>query len=237
MAALEQCEYNLILKQGYLSKQSTYLRQWRQKWIVLKGFCVLIFNQKPIDHQTNDVVEMYDLSIYDRVEPCNTASFEFKLFSSDANTPATKWRANTNEEMMEWMDCIQKQKQKLSINDSMNVENELNVLSSISELINEGYSCTALRISIHDDENESDEQINIFDPRSMFESEQPHKENESQLATTLFSAINENIDEKIDPILDIECNDMFRDLDYAKMSSSIHDMLPMKKNNSKTLLK
>merc|ERR1712228_911241 len=125
-----------------------------------------------------------------------------------------------------------------------NDENELNVLSTISQLIDEGFSCndtqTALRISIHD-ENESDgdsafnEDMNAFDPRSMFASEpSPHPTmDKSHLATTLLSAINENMDEKSEAIINMQCNDILKDLNYAKISSSIHEMLPIKAKQTK----
>ena len=258
MSELDVSEYSLLVKEGYLFKQSSsYLKQWKSKWIVLKGFCILIFNQKPIDHRTNDVLEIYDLTIYDNIKmlmpSIKNNSFEFELFSSSNNTkqsPPTKFKANSNKDMIEWINDIQKQINKISINDTI-TDNDYdhyddNVLTSVSQLIDDGFTANetsmALKISINENNDDSssddDDQNGLpltasFDPRSMFEStdtgipsQTDNGQTEKELKTALLSAIHETMDEKeVSNTSAFDCNDIIKDMNYRKISSSIQDIL------------
>merc|ERR1712228_403717 len=68
-----------------------------------------------------------------------------------------------------------------------------------------------------------------FDPRSMFEMEEQitkKRESESAVATALMSAINENIDEKTEEVVDMECTKaILPDINCSQVSSSVQKIL------------
>jgi len=183
------CEYSRLVKQGYLKlyNSSSYFSQWKTKWIVLKGFCVLVFNEPPVDHKSNDVLHIFDLSVYDESQAISNDGDRkhiLHLYSSASRSKSSmdaKFRSNSKEELMQWIDCIQKQQHKICINERINQENEPTVLCSISQLIDDGCTSnqteTALKLSVMNekeldtDDSDDDEApfIASFDPRAMFQ--------------------------------------------------------------------
>ena len=265
MSEADVCEYSLLIKQGYLFKQSSYLKQWKSKWIVLKGFCLFTFNQKPIDHQTNDVLEIFDLTIYDTIQQIDQSVFQLLQSSSSSSSSSnhdnnTKFKANSNKEMIEWITKIRKQQNKININNNMLNDNDQVLLSSISQLIDDGFTrnevVSSLNISLaindqstdddDDDNDDGNSLLNVglntsFDPRSMFDSissttanttTTSTNESKEELTTALLSAINENMDEKNETeMINIDCKDIINDVNYKKVSLSIQDILSIKNKN------
>ena len=68
----------LIIKNGYLKKQSAHLHLYRKRWIVLVENKIYSYKDK---ENMVKATEIFDLTIYDIVKTCNK-SFEFILSSS-----------------------------------------------------------------------------------------------------------------------------------------------------------
>eukprot|EP01083_Nonionella_stella_P266426 901315_1 len=132
--------YSCLIKEGYLCRKSSYLKLWKTKWVVLKGFCVFIFNEKPVDHKTNDVNEIYDLSLYEQIHQINQNEFELYSVRNIKNIKPTTFKTNANVETIKWVNCIRKQQNKLSINDVLNDDTETVILESIGQLMDDGFT-------------------------------------------------------------------------------------------------
>eukprot|EP01084_Bolivina_argentea_P074024 134301_1 len=96
---------NLILCEGFLWKQSEYIKKSRKRWIVLKGQCLYSYKQQQI---YDSPTEIFDLSVYDGINYQNTKlTLQFELTSTTKKTKRV-FIAETNDDMMRWIINIQK---------------------------------------------------------------------------------------------------------------------------------
>eukprot|EP01084_Bolivina_argentea_P319788 554701_1 len=89
------------IKNGYLGKESYYLKQQRKRWIVLNRNYLYSYKDIACTHLT----EKIDLSKFDTVQ--QSENNEFELISKDNNkTYKRKFFASTNDICMEWIEVI-----------------------------------------------------------------------------------------------------------------------------------
>merc|ERR1711971_1482445 len=86
-----------LVKEGYLIKQSLYLRQERKRWIVLNHGFMDCYK----DNVSLDATEIFDLSKFDDVRPTqNGKTGQFELISHETNRI---FIASSTEEMEKWI--------------------------------------------------------------------------------------------------------------------------------------
>ena len=71
-----------IFIQGYLKKESLYLKQFRKRWIILKGNKLYSFKNKDDKYNNNKATEIVDLNIYDVIQKSSSNNFKFTILSS-----------------------------------------------------------------------------------------------------------------------------------------------------------
>ena len=70
------------VKEGYILKQSVYLKQFRKRWMVLMDDKLVSFSQQINGDNTKQPTEIFDLSVYDKViRARNGKHYEFQLLS------------------------------------------------------------------------------------------------------------------------------------------------------------
>eukprot|EP01084_Bolivina_argentea_P125711 222688_1 len=90
-------------KEGYLMKESKYLKEYRWRWMVLRGASLLSYNK---DISANNSTESFDLSEYTYLE-LNITCNQFSIISSD-NARSCNFKAQSTQEMLEWVQYIEK---------------------------------------------------------------------------------------------------------------------------------
>lgn len=125
-----------IVLEGYLQKQSLYLKSYKKRWIVLKNDKKLYaFKIKPTDHEvlsaSSKSTEIIDLLSCTNVTQSSQSSavttkwFEFTIHFN-GNKKQRKFMAWSKEEGLLWIKCLKQVlgMEEIQINDSNDVELE-----------------------------------------------------------------------------------------------------------------
>ena len=93
-------EMSDIVYEGYLEKESLYLKSFRKRWIALKN------DQKLYSFKSNKISEIIDLSQCENVKVSTTSNLTFELVFED--NKQRRFKATNKNEMNEWIKWIQK---------------------------------------------------------------------------------------------------------------------------------
>eukprot|EP01084_Bolivina_argentea_P180847 312417_1 len=94
-------ENTLLVKQGYLMKESKHLGSMRRRWMVLNGTSLLSYK----DPSHHNATETFDLSQY---QSTHISGWDrFQITSPDNTHNKRYFKANSNQKMLEWVQSIQ----------------------------------------------------------------------------------------------------------------------------------
>eukprot|EP01084_Bolivina_argentea_P074026 134303_1 len=202
---------NLILCEGFLWKQSQFIKKCRKRWIVLKGQCLYSYKQKQI---YNNPTEIFDLSVYDGINYQNTKlTLQFELTSTTKKTKRV-FIAETNDDMMRWIINIKKTQYANS--------SDLESLKLYKKLVRMGFEDNISLKAAHKFKNRLDNAVEYI---LKYENNNNKKNDESEKHVTqdlypnktsnilqhqLESKVNRNIDEKRNVFIEYnnECDDI-----------------------------
>eukprot|EP01084_Bolivina_argentea_P239394 402373_1 len=97
---------NKIVYQGYLWKQSKYIKKYHERWCVLQNCKLLSFRQK--EDPTPTVT--FDLTLWNQTETSNINQFDYDFqlsFSNFERTKHQKFRVESRSQMQQWIKYIE----------------------------------------------------------------------------------------------------------------------------------
>eukprot|EP01084_Bolivina_argentea_P006081 11491_1 len=104
-----------IIKQGYLHKQSLVLKQFRKRWIVLKGTVIHCLSNN------NKETDTIDLTKYNHIRSTSTFA-QFEISSDNKKIKKRVFTAESKKIMFSWIEVIQ----------GIMVANQYNLLSPVT---------------------------------------------------------------------------------------------------------
>ena len=91
----------IIIKSGYLMKQSLHLKQFRKRWMVLKGNVLYSYKAKEDTTQPTEIIYLYyikDINEEDSTRNCKPNQFKLvthsdhiRLFQASSLKEAKQW--------------------------------------------------------------------------------------------------------------------------------------------------
>jgi hypothetical protein len=90
-------------KEGYLEKQSRYLKQWRRRWFVLQDSMLYSFKRKQTYDQPTEVIDLRVYSSVKSSEDYTNRSHSFDVYSTDT---VFSMVADSETEKEDWIRAI-----------------------------------------------------------------------------------------------------------------------------------
>eukprot|EP00825_Cyclidium_porcatum_P025185 TRINITY_DN27447_c0_g1_i1.p1 TRINITY_DN27447_c0_g1~~TRINITY_DN27447_c0_g1_i1.p1 ORF type:complete len:127 (+),score=21.39 TRINITY_DN27447_c0_g1_i1:85-465(+) len=100
-----------IIKEGWLDKESKYLKQWRQRWFVLTPNTLYTFKEQKIYKSPTEIIPLKQVTTIKSTDDETNKSNSFKIEVQDRKFYMA---ASTNHEKEQWIGAIGKAMVKLN---------------------------------------------------------------------------------------------------------------------------
>eukprot|EP01084_Bolivina_argentea_P313742 543364_1 len=155
---IEAYDPNLIVKEGWMDKQSRFLGSWRKRWTILyknkqNMVTLCTFKKKKIYRNPTEIININE---YIKISKLPQKEQEFKLYSRSLQT-TFMFRTNSKNDLTEWIkninnfvhskfekqndkestDTITRNKLNINAKDTSNIDNK--ILISYQQLISMGF--------------------------------------------------------------------------------------------------
>eukprot|EP00828_Plagiopyla_frontata_P035540 TRINITY_DN4691_c0_g1_i1.p2 TRINITY_DN4691_c0_g1~~TRINITY_DN4691_c0_g1_i1.p2 ORF type:complete len:116 (-),score=28.06 TRINITY_DN4691_c0_g1_i1:117-464(-) len=101
-----------VLKEGFLSKQSKYLKEWRQRWFVLTSDALYSFKEEKSYKSPTETIQLKDCTTIKSAEDEVKKENSFRI---DCGERIFFIIANSNTEKESWIGAIGKAMVKLNM--------------------------------------------------------------------------------------------------------------------------
>ena len=109
---------NGVIFNGFLEKESLYLKQFRKRWTVLKRNCLYSYKTQ---NDMNQATEIIDLTKFDYIISCSN-EYQFELRAADDKTKKRVFNAPSHKDRDKWIECIKNVYENKNTSNTINIE-------------------------------------------------------------------------------------------------------------------
>ena len=96
------CSNNELTKEGYLEKQSLYLKKFRKRFIILRQNHLFCYD----NHKKTQITEFIKLSVFHRAQLSNKELNQFVLIPKDEKEKTRVFAAQSMNEAHDWVEYL-----------------------------------------------------------------------------------------------------------------------------------